>query len=238
MHKNFTRLRISCLSVFLNGATLTCHAKAPDRRPAWTAPRAWALGPRVRWGWFRRQTANRRVAVPATGIAARRRWRDVALASARCRLEGFGRPARLRVLRRRGAVLSLRGSGAPVRACGVPFSGTSLGAAVPGLSRALEAVPEAPSGASGGLDGRGPRVLSPTRQALQAHAVGLALGACCAARARRRRRRLRMLVCPSPSSGDAAPQRGRRSSRGRRRIARFGATARGAEIPPARPSRD
>ncbi len=78
---------------------------------------------------------------------------------------------------------------------------------------------------------------SPARQALQAHAVGLCLGACRAARARRRRRRLRMLVCPSPSSGDAAPQRGRPSSRGRCRIARFGATARGAEVPPARPSR-
>ncbi len=97
---------------------------------------------------------------PVTGIAARR-WRDAALASFRRRLEGFGRPARLRVLRLGGAVLSLRGSGAPVRACGVPLRELRGGRLFPGSSRALGVVPDAPSGASGGLDGRGPCGVSP-----------------------------------------------------------------------------
>ncbi len=92
MHKKFILIRIFDLPVFFNGARLTCHAKAPDRRSAGAAPRAWAFGPRVRWGRLTRQTANRRVAVPAPGVAARRRRRITALAKLRCRLEGFGRP--------------------------------------------------------------------------------------------------------------------------------------------------
>ena len=82
---------------------------------------------------------------PVTGVAALRWWRDAVLASFRRRLEGFGRPARLRVLRLRSAALSLRGNGVSIRVGGAP-PGASRGAAAAGLTRALEAVPEAPSG--------------------------------------------------------------------------------------------
>jgi len=82
---------------------------------------------------------------PVTGVAALRWWRDAVQASFRRRLEGFGRPARLRVLRLRSAALSLRGNGVSIRVGGAP-PGALQGAAAAGLSRALDAAPEAPSG--------------------------------------------------------------------------------------------
>ncbi len=102
----------------------------------------------------------------------------------------------------RGAALSLRGRGAPVRVCGAP-PGASRGAAAAGLSRALEAVPEAPSG---GFQAASTGWVNARSLPGPASASGACGGACLIARARNRRRRLRMLVCPSPSSGDAAPQ--------------------------------
>ncbi len=198
MHKKNTLLLFFGLSVFLNGARLTCHAKAPDRRPAWIAPRAWALGPRVRWGWSTRQTANWRVAVPSSGSRLGGGGGITALALFRHRLEGFGRPARLRGSSAKGR----RSLPARERRSGTGLRVSSYGSFRGG--RPLSG-PASASGACGGT----------------------CLRAGLAARTRGRRRRLRMLVCPNSSSGGAAPPRGHRSSRGRRRIVRFGATARG-----------
>ena len=207
MHKKFILLRISDLSVFLNGARLACHAKAPDRPVGVNDFPVMGSrvqgGPRVRWGRSTRQAANRGVAVrsyrdrDSAAVAGSRLWPSSVVGS-------------------KGSV-GLRAS--VFFGEGVPFSpcaGAALRFGLNGVPlRELRAGPASASGVCSGA----------------------CLGACLSARARSRRRRLRMSVCPSPSSGDSGPQRGHRSSRGRCRIARFGAVVRGATISSARPTR-
>ena len=100
MHKKLLILRNFSLPIFLYGPTLTCHAKAPDRRHARTIPRPRASGPRGSKEIVHAANGDPGSCGPLTGIVARRRWWNAALAFFRRRLEGFGRPARLRVLRR------------------------------------------------------------------------------------------------------------------------------------------
>ncbi len=213
MHKKFIELRISDLPVFLNDARLICHAKAPDRRTSVNRPPSRGL---------------RAPGFGGGGPHGKQRpgeWRSrhpgsrlgggggiSALALFRYRLGGFGRPARLR-----GSSAKGRRS-LPARE---RRSGTGLRVSFYGSFRGGRSLsgPASASGACGGT------------------CLRAGLAAC----TRGRRRRLRMLVCPNSSSGGAAPPRGHRSSRGRRRIARFGATARGyGDFLPAafaRPSR-
>ena len=84
-------------------------------------------GPRVRWGWSRPQTANRRVAVPVPpGSRLGGGGGIMALAWFRRRLEGIGRPARLRgssAKGRRFLPARERCSGSGLN--GVPFTGAS-----------------------------------------------------------------------------------------------------------------
>ncbi len=113
---------------------------------------------------------------PVTGVAARRRWRDAALASFRRWLEGFGRPARLRVLRLRSAALSLRGSGVPSGLAGLPRElreGRSLPGSPEPWKRCLKRLRGAQAAPMGGVLAR----VSPwPGKRFRRRGVGLALG--------------------------------------------------------------
>ena len=193
MHKKIIIVRNFGLSVFLRGATISCHAKAPDRRQACVTPRSGASGRRDRRSQPTRQTANRGVAVLLPGS-----WL------------GGGGGMRLRPGSAAGSKSSvgLRAS--------VFFGGERR--SLPARERRSD-----PGGRGLAISSQPGKRFWRKRWAC--------LRASQAARARSRCRRLRMSVRPTSSSGDAVPSRGRRSSRGWRRIARFGA-GRGSIVRP------
>jgi len=199
MHKKFNPLRISGLSDFLNGARLTCYAKAPDRRTSVNRSPGMDLRVPGSVGVARAASGEPESGGPGTGIAARRRWRNHGpglVPSPARRVREACAPPCSSAKGRRSLPARERRSGTGLRSS---FAGASRGATAPGLSRASEAVPEAPSGGSGGLNGRGPRDLSPARPVLQAPAVGFAFG-----------------FAVSPASGAGAEGFGCRFARARR----------------------
>ena len=124
MHKKFNLWRISGLSEFLNGATLSCRAKAPERRASVNDSPSMSLRAPGSVG-----------AVDASNGGFGKEWRPRhrgrgSTVGAGCGPGLVSPPARrVRVARAppgslaRSAGLSLRGRGAPFRACRVPFGG-------------------------------------------------------------------------------------------------------------------